>query len=436
MTNSDYWLARWLDDHDIRDQRDAKRFLKDQKHIDDLLATVSSIRPNIDPINGADGTTIVAGKTIDLSGDLGCHHPDCLQKDVDKLFRRAWHYFDLIAVEGLTPARAQALLTSQPPDSPEGFLGYIENLFYIRSIGAEDMLIYRQKPHACADHLREYAEKFDATNILEEREVWIASFSANARIVQLKKHDDHWHYTLNHPSLEHTAWGVVASRKARKPDESYVCGAVFDTYAAGLVSDIGAARLMRSPLGAATTVHEELLTEAPGRAPTVQDALFNLDLPVVSELPAKDLIKLRQENWQYFDSFRQALRAGASELVSKAAAGETSSTDIARQIKNDLIEPELIRIRRELRISADLLTRKASISLPVGSLATTVGLLDKSPLVAIGFGAFVSAASIGTLLNDYKKYVDDRRGVMMSDMYFLWDAQRVAYRRSKHRRKV
>lgn len=430
-------MARWLDEHGIRDKRNAARFLKNPKRIDELVATLLLTRPNDDPIDGTDGTTIVAGKTIDLSGDLGCHHPDCLQKDVDKLFGRAWHYFDLIAVEGLAPARAHSMLTSRSSESIEAFLGYVENFFYIRSIGAEDLLIYRQKPHACADHLGEYAERYGATSILEQREEWVTSFSADAQIEQLEKHDDHWHYALNHPALEHTAYGTVrvARRKTKEPDQSSVCGDVFDTYAAGLVSDIGAARSMRSPLGTATMVHEDFLAGGPVQTPTVADALFNLDLPVVSGLSTKDLIKIRQENWQFFDAFRQALRDAASELVSKAAASETPYKDIARQIKDDVIEPELIRIRRELRVSTDLLTRKARVSLPVGSLATTVGLLDKSPLVAIGFGAIVSAASIGTLLTDYKKYLDDRRGVMMSDMYFLWNAQRIANRHSRRHRK-
>ena len=431
-TGSDYWLARWLDDHELRNERDAQRFLEEPRHIEDLRAAASAARTTAEPLGGAEETTIVAGRTIDLSGKLGCYHPECLQRDVDRLFSRVWHYFDIIVVEGLAPTSMLSMLADQQGDFRERFLGFVKNFFYVRKIGAENMLVYREKPPACTLHLRQHAEQFAATNLLEERKSWVSSFSSDARIQSLDKHDDHWHYVVTHPNIEHMALGLVRNgSRSRKPTKSQIFGAVFDEYAANLVSDIGAARTMLSPLGAAASIHEGLLSRAPvDDAPNVQDALFELDLPTISGLSAKDLIKIRQENWQYFDAFRLALKTAARDFIANAGDG-VPSEDIARQIKDDVIEPELIKIRRELRISADSLTRKSAVSLPVGALATTIGLLDKFPLVAIGGAAIVTAAGIGSFLLDYKKYIDDKRGVLMSDMYFLWNAQRIASR-AKH----
>ena len=289
---------------------------------------------------------------------------------------------------------------------------------------AEGMLVYRPKPHACAFHLRQHARQYSATELLEGREAWISSFSAEAKIARLERHDDHWHYVVFHPDIEHMAIGALhlPVPEAKAPKDTEVFGAVFDQYAANLVSDIGAARAMRSPLGAAASIHEALLSTSPAGPPRIQDALFNLSLPVISDLKTQDLIKLRQENWQYFDAFRSALKAAARELISNAKDG-IPPAGVARQIETDVIEPELIRIRQVLRASVDSLTHKSAISLPVGAVATTIGLLDKFPMMVAGTAAVLATGGIGSFLVDYKKYIDDRREVRLSDMYFLWKVQ-------------
>lgn len=427
MTSDDYWLAHWLDEHDIRNLRAARQFLKDKKHIEDLCTSVSTAPTVATPLKEAEETTIVAGRTIDLSGELGCYHPECLQGDVDRLFSRVWHYFDIIVVTGLTPAYALHLLTDADDDSIERFLGFVENFFYVRRIGAENMLVYRPKPHACTFHLRQHAEQFGVASLLDKRETWISSFSARAEIEELDRHDDHWHYAVLHPDLQHTAYGELhlKVRKGKTPKDAEVFGAVFDEFAANLVGDVGAAREMRSPLAAATTVHGDMLSRTPTDPPSVQDAMFELRLPVASGLTTKDLIKLRKENWQYFDAFRLRLKKAAREFILNAEDGAPPA-DIARQIENDIIEPGLIEIRRNLRSSVDTLTLKSAVSLPVGTIATTIGLLDKPPMIAAGVLAAVATGGIGSFLIDYKKYLDDKRGVRTEDMYFLWNVQHIS----------
>jgi hypothetical protein len=432
VTDNDYWLARWLDEHGIRNKQSARRFLKDPRHIEDLRDTASAIPWDVEPLADRDKSTIVAGRTIDLSGELGCFSPKCMQGDVDTLFSRAWHYFDTIVVVGLAPQYAQYLLKDFSDHSLERFLAFVETFFYIRKIGAEDILVYRQKPPACVCHLQRRAEEYAATGVIEQRASWIESFAAEAKVSDLEQDGDHWHYAVTHPDMKHTSFGSICAhgRKGGKPGKAAIFGDIFDVYAGKLVSDIGTARTIQSPLGAASSIHAHLLSRAPMGAPSVQDALFELDLPVLYGVPAKDLIKIRQDKWQYFDAFRIALRSAANEFIANAPDG-AQAADIARQIEDDLIEPELVKIRRELRVSADILTRKSAVSMPVGALATTIGLLDKVPLVAAGSGAIVAAASMASFLIDYKKYVDDKRGVLERDMYFLWHAQRVTDRRKR-----
>jgi hypothetical protein len=49
----------------------------------------------------------------------------------------------------------------------------------------------------------------------------------------------------------------------------------------------------------------------------------------------------------------------------------------------------------------------------------------------MGGAAVVAAGGLGSFLLDYKKFVEEKREVMTSDMYFLWNAQRIARRKGK-----
>jgi hypothetical protein len=431
VVDNGYWLAAWLDENGITSRRDARRFLRKRKHFNDLLDVISSVGSGVSALDSVE-TAVVAGTTIDLSGNMGCSDPKCLRADVDKLFTRVWHYFDLIAVEGLSPAHAQEFFSHHTKEHGlELFLGFVENFFYVRSIGAEGMLVYGEKPQPSFEHLQEQAQQYGVASIIEERGAWIDSFAARAEVTDLEQHSDHWHYAVTHPEMEHTSWGVARpSDLGGRPTNIDIFGEIFDEYVAVLISDIGWAKTLGAPLGAAAMIHEDLLARGPESSLAIRDAMFSLELPVLDGLATKDLIKLRQDNWEYFDAFRLALQTAAQDYIRIAVAG-TRADDIAAQIESDVIEPELIRLRRELRVSADILTRKSVASLPLGALATTIGLLDKIPLVAVGGTAVVAAAGIGSFLTDYKKYADDKRSVMMSDMYFLWRAQRIAHRRRR-----
>jgi hypothetical protein len=61
--------------------------------------------------------------------------------------------------------------------------------------------------------------------------------------------------------------------------------------------------------------------------------------------------------------------------------------------------------------------KKASASIGMGALMTTCGLLTANPLlITTGVGA------VATTLPAAHKFIEDRRDVSLSDMYFLWRA--------------
>jgi hypothetical protein len=427
VNNNSYWLARWTDENGIRSIKDARRALKSKLTVDALRERLSAISWTVEPLQEDALNSIVAGRTIDLSGELACYHPSCLCKDIDYLFTRAWHYFDNIVVVGLAPHVASDLLEDFGDFERERFLAFVETFFYIRKIGAESTLIFRQKPPACIDHLEQHATESGTSLFLEQREAWRERLGVGGRIQDLVQHDDHWHYVLFHPDIEHMARGTVWP--TGHPDESIeslVFDDVFGTYAANLISDIRTARILGCPLGSSVTIHEELLDQSPLSVPQVQDVMFELALPFIDRLPAHELIRLREDNWPYFEAFRCKLEAGATELLKNATDSPQTTTELARKIEEELIMPELLNIERRLRVASELLSRKSSASVVVGLIGTVVGLLARMPLIAAG-----GATAVGSALLDYKNYIDEQRGVRMSDMYFLWKAMRVA-ERAKH----
>lgn len=427
MATSSYWLARWLDENDLRTTDDARRYLRDQAHVEALRSAAATATRLTEIFRASNEHGILAGRIIDLSGELACYHADCLRKDVDTLFSRVWHYFDTIVVVGLSPKSALGLLEEWDEESTERFLAFVQTFLYIRKVGAENMLVFQGKPPACTEHVRDHAREYGATSVLKQRKQWTERISADAQIGNLRRHGDHWHYDMWHPDMEHLHSGSVRS-KNKKPTRKEILKGAFDDYASKLISDIGAARSARLPLGTAAAMHEDVLTRSHPSAPSVEDALFRLELPVIDGVPTRELIAIRNENGQYFDAFQLALKNAANDLIANAA-DEATPESIARQIESDVIEPELIQIRRKLRVAADSLTIKSAVGFPVGALGTIVGLLDKLPAAATVLASTVAVGGLAALLTDYKKYVDDKSGVRMYDMYFLWEAERVAAKR-------
>ena len=92
-----YWFRTWLKEHRVKNERSLEKALSRASVLDSLLSSAPeptfSVRDEPSEL-----VELTGGKGIDLTGELGCHHIDCLQKEVDGLFRHAWHYFDRITL--------------------------------------------------------------------------------------------------------------------------------------------------------------------------------------------------------------------------------------------------------------------------------------------------------------------------------------------------
>jgi hypothetical protein len=97
-----FWLTAWLKTHRAREEASLQKALSRPRAIDSLL---ESSPPPVVPVQDEppDSIELTGGKGIDLTGELGCHHIDCLAKEVGGRFRHAWYYFDRIVLPDQAP---------------------------------------------------------------------------------------------------------------------------------------------------------------------------------------------------------------------------------------------------------------------------------------------------------------------------------------------
>jgi hypothetical protein len=414
-----YWLFQWIDACGIRSVDQARKHLRDtasKRAIVDLAAAQPYTTEPLPP-----GTTpsLVAGRGLDLSGDLDCLHWECRRRQVDHLITRVALYFDRVVIVG---APAHQVVTDfevlDPGQFDERLLSHIQLLLYLREIGAEKLLYFRQKPPACKLHWRERTQDAGMGEIADFTDREAERLQELAEIY-LKPHENHFDYQFDHPDFEHSVWGAidagVDAGNSRVELDRRVCAAVFQKYLVHLASDVRAANSLQSPLGCSVKYHNRLLSFL-RRPSAVPDVAFALALPVLSGVPPSELLRLRSEEQDAFTRFRQALSQAITERIASQKANNGSA--VASEVFRDLIEPALANIHDRLRRAQRALAKKAVISLSLGALATTCGLLSAtSVLVAAGFGGVLGA------LNAEHKFIDEQKEVELSDLYFAWLAR-------------
>ena len=409
-----FWLHEWMDDRGVTSLAQAESRLSDPTEVHRLHERAASVRYSTEPVLDADGA-LLAGRGVDLSGDLDCMAWGCRRLQVDRLLRGAWHYFDRVVVVGPSASRVAQDLENTRDVSETHILSDIRLLLYLREIGAEPLLVFREKPPPCEVHVRQHAREVGLAVGLERLDELAVSLAKAARI-ESQPHDDHVHYAFNHSDFEHTVWGTVWPEGADLRVE--VARAVLSRYMAHLTSDVRTARMLGLPLASTVHVHGQLLGLLP-TAPSVADVMFSLSLPVLDGVDIKTLLELRDDQREYFERFRLALRTAASERLK---VGQPTAPGVARAIEQDLIQPALIDIAVRLRAAADTLSAKKRITTTLSGLLTACGVYLSEPLL-LSAGLVAGGASVAAAM----KHVDDIGEVRLSDMFFLWEAQHQAH---------
>ena len=419
---SRYWVFDWFDAAGVKTAADAKKAIASKSVATTRMADLAENAKAELWSPGSGKNAIVAGTGLDLTANLGCYHIECLKTEVDKLFRRAWHYFDRIIVADQITHIIADNWEEVEDDWKEGYLlSQLELLLHIREIGAEDILEFRAKHSPNPTHLKQDIGLTATAGVRQLAEKVELSLAEEGTI---RRDKEAW--AMNHPMLVHTQWVKASIVEGKNQSEEQVRKAVakriVESFSNYLLTDIELAQRSGAPLGTTNAVHSAIIGAKKGN---VADIAFDLELPFLEGVPIDELLKVRADEEEAFQRFRDALRLAIKErLRNQGAAG---GEGIAAEIRDDLIEPELRTIRTRLTSAKTALAKQVGVSVVVGGLLTTCGLLigwsadSMVQAVAPAISAGVGAAAKGAEGRVQWKIASDR-DVEMSDMFFLWQA--------------
>ena len=427
VVENEYWLLRWLESHSIASVDNAREHLRARDTIDELKEVSARSAMALDEPAPGDFSILAAAGT-DLSGRLTCRNPACRRREVDNLFRRAWHYFDSIIVDD-----AAARLLSQPPETIlqnlDELLGQIDIALYLQKIGASSLVAFRVKASPCFQHWRKHASevglvrtprvadkairqlvKRASVKVLDPGELNELKLTVPEGITPVSVRDRDFHH-----DMVLLVWGQEPS--AITEAVRFAVAREVKVSLAYLTADLISAAQLRCPVGATLPLHRDFLT-ASCVSEAADQVAFALALPVLADVPIDTLIKIRADENDAFRRFRDALRAAAQDRLK--AAGVRDPSIVAAEIRRDVIEPELRRIDARLRSISRGLAKKTASGITVGALATTCGLLaGVAPGLAVLAGITAMSGIAGTAAS---KNIEEREEVALSDFYFLWNA--------------
>lgn len=420
MTHS-YWLYQWIDARGVRTVDQARAELVVPASVNqmrDLAASGEAVANTPQMATDRFGLSAAAG--LDLSGRLDCHHINCIKLQVDKLFRRTWHYFDYVVADDVWLHQVSRHWDDNRIGTSSNFLDHIELLLYLREIGADRLVHFSPKFPVQARNFEDAVARNGLAHIDAMRND-IAHKLALEGTVAFLQGTSSADWQFDSPRLEHSQWGKLdAQDRDGNPNEvrEQIAGEIVDRAFRQLVVDVAASRRLELPLGATLYLHRQLLGDTPPPGDIRDRTAFALDLPVLANVDVVDLIALRDAEHDAFVRFRTAIRAAIAEQA-QAGADERTSERIAREIRTDLVDNELAKIREILRQSKMTLESKGSGSILLGVLMTVAGVITQQPSMSVA-GAGIGGKGVLDALNESSAA---SARIRESDMYFLWKAQ-------------
>ncbi|MBT2232200.1 hypothetical protein [Nonomuraea sp. NEAU-A123] len=426
--NEKYWQYTWLDELQIRSIKDYRKAIRKPANIERLVELQAADVALPLHARRLNTNNIVAGRRMDLSGRMGCVHFDCLRPQIDSLFGSIWHYFDKVTVDGHSPVERVA-----SHDNSEAHYKALYNLeqrirllLHLRQIGAEPFLDFAPKAGSfCDKHFRKSAEEYGLSVLIDDSMLArLTDALIDESRIELKQYPRAWHYTLKHPRMDEV-YGEIshAEDPSTEPTAKDVALEVIGRHSNALVMDVYTARALKLPLLQTPDAfwfnmnNDRSDTERQEQEQEKAVAL-EIRLPVLRGVPARELLRIRHDEWPHFERYRNALRQAIREQI--AQQGERDPHEIAQSVVDEFIKPELAQIESKLKAVNKTLARKLTTNVSLGSMATMVGALSSAPLVAT---AGVATSGVGTIvasLAHLHKYFDDRSAIELSDLYFLW----------------
>jgi hypothetical protein len=329
MTFSDYWLAQWLDENEINSDWEIGHVLNAKSGIKSLERSISKASHKYDSFYAEVlNDSIVAGRKLDLSGSMSCPTYECMRRRIDSTFKRVWHYFDQIVVEGLAPRLlTEQIRTSNEEDLYLTFMMIREQarlLLYLREIGAERFVVFAPKAHAfCQEHWEQHARDLGLAAAIDEsrRKKTIKKIIDTSEFA-INEDGNGWFVTVTGDYFSEPESKLLIPRKGVTvdcpPSRDDITAWIISTYATAMVSDVSLAQRLGLPL--VQPVSLPWITRPYGtdsKRKAEDDAVIRVGLPVFDSLSTQDFLKLREDERPAFEAFR----TGRSQAIEAIQAG-------------------------------------------------------------------------------------------------------------------
>ena len=291
----------------------------------------------------------------------------------------------------------------------------IDVVLHLRELGAEGLVDFQAMPVVPdTDQWRQNAVELGLEELVPAGEALLEKVMRQGVFFERRGHE----YSFKCDSVSDVAIAVTEQHYARRftPEgRREVSEGFLSPIVANLIADVAHAREVALPLAVALRPHAEMLSRVRGPA-TVASVAFALELPVLRNVTTAELIKIRQDEGEYFERFRLSLRTAMREQL-RARPG-AKPDEVAREIQMEIIEPNLAEIRSRLSAAERTLARSSFASVALGTLVTICGLLvGSAPAALVGLAAVTEGLAVPA-----QQYFGKRGEIELSDMYFLWRA--------------
>jgi hypothetical protein len=363
--------------------------------------------------------SLIAGAGIDLSGRLDCNASSCRRAQVDRLFRRTWHYFETIVARD---AIAEDLVVHKNcPDSEllERLPPLFETALMVRELGASELVEFLPRVPACFEHWRQHAHEAGIDDIAEQEGRIIDDFARNVR-AEISNGQHEVVCALNSPDFSHTQWvsfdpkDVVGKSEGKLVRDAVA--RVTHMFLVNLTADLNAARKYGGAFGSTIPAFKTLLAT---RGNTTSNIAVELSLPALEGLSTAQLIEVR---FKYGDSFARFQRRIRDFLAECVRDGITAPDSLREKMRCDLIDHELEELRGNLRDAEKSMKIKAAYAATLGTFVATVGVSTGIVTGPVAFGLAASIAG-GALSPGVSKHVDEIVRIKSNDLYFLLQAE-------------
>ncbi|WP_194838911.1 hypothetical protein [Nocardia sp. XZ_19_369] len=435
-----HWLDDWMEEFEVHDEKTVRRRLKSararqalhERAMADLQEGRRKQMRNTAAMQGFESFeyvvdaplvgTVSAGPGIEIESLGTCDHFKCRTENLNLNIGPLLQYYDNILVQGPSSRRYESIVEDLERSNRDGYkFMIVEDILtmeYLRKTHIADHLIYTHKPDGescCDDHFRQYAANAGLSDladgdILQDMAKELAR-SGGIEIEEGCKHQ--WYGRLRDPLFN----GAMGLKYEVKPSRIEVAEDILRRDFTSLIFDSLTAKWNGVPL--ASLAAPEPKTDQNGRDLSVDSVATSLSLPILNKLTASQIVALRRSDPESFEIFRSALRTAIVDTIEEHPDAPRDAVE--KLVWSEHMKPALARLEKSLKANSSATMVKTGGGLTLGVAATTIASIASTPWAAAILGTAAAATLPWTHIAEYIK---DRKQAQMSDMFFLWKAQR------------